>query len=320
MRKEYQMKASDHTTVYVHVWPVEKPKGVILLSHGMTEHGLRYNRFGRFLQDNQIGLYCPDQRGHGKTGAAALGHLRKGVEWELMIDDLFRIKRDYIDKETSCPIYLMGHSMGSFLVRRAVELQPKLFNGLLLSGTGDSRGLAGKLAEKLAGIACLMLGEKFISKELKQLVFGTYNKQVRGFRTVYDWLTRDNIEVDSYLSDTYCGFSCTNGFYYELFRGIQMANDPKKIRKLKKEFPIYLFSGTADPVGTQGKGVRNVAQAYCDAGMDDITLRLYPGGRHEMLNELNRDMVMKELLQWLEQHIIEYNKTIGKGIAKNMLI
>lgn len=308
MMEEVKLPASDHTMLYVHCWRAEQPKAVILLAHGMTEHSLRYERFGQFLNQNGISLYCHDQRGHGKTGGMRLGHLRKGVEWNMMINDLFTIKKKLIDVETDCPIYLMGHSMGSFLVRRTVQLRPSMFDGLILSGTGDGQGAAGRAAVKIASVACLLTGQETYSKKLQKLMFGSFNRGIANPQSEYDWLTRDQAELERYLNDSWCGFTCTNGFYHELLQGIQLANDPQNIASMRKTMPVYLFSGDCDPVGNMGKGVRHVQQLFAQAGMQDVTVQLYPGGRHEMLNEINRDAVMADLLQWLEAKTAELDK------------
>lgn len=302
MMEEMTLIASDRTTkLYLNCWRAEQPKAAILLSHGMTEHSARYDRFGQFLQEHGVSLYCHDQRGHGKTAAGHLGHLRKGVDWNMMINDLFTIKK-VIDHETSCPIYLMGHSMGSFLVRRTVQLRPSMFDGLILSGTGDGQGSAGKAAVKIVDAACMLAGQEKYSPKIQSMMFGSYNKEIANARTKYDWLTRDMDEVQRYLDDPYCGYTCTNGFYHELLMGEQLANDPNNIASMRKDMPVYMFSGDKDPVGDYGKGIRNVEKLFADAGMQDVTVQLYPGGRHEMLNETNRDMVMADLLNWVDAH------------------
>ena len=303
MGETIQLKASDRTTLYVHCWQAEAPRAAVLLAHGMTEHGGRYDTLGQFLCQHGISLYCHDQRGHGQTAGMALRHLRKGVDWNMMINDLFTVKKKQIDAETHCPVFLMGHSMGSFLARRTVQLGPELFDGLILSGTGDGHGAAGKAMVTVAGAACLAIGAEHKSKWLHHMMFHNYNAGIAHAQTDYDWLTRDRAEVARYCQDPWCGGICSNGFYYELLKGIQLANDPFNIALMRKSMPVYLFSGDQDPVGNYGKGVQHVYQLFNDVGMQDVTLRLYADGRHEMLNELNRDTVMQELLQWIEQKV-----------------
>ncbi len=302
--EEVILTASDHLALYVHCWRAESPRAAVLLAHGMAEHSLRYDALGEFLSAHGISLYCHDQRGHGRTGDAHLGHLRRGLDWNLMIDDLFSVKRKLIAPECEAPIFLMGHSMGSFLVRRAVQLRPAMFDGLILSGTGDGNGLLGKLSVYLADAVCLVRGEERPAKFLQRLIFGGYNKCVYAPRTDSDWLSRDPEQVSRYIADGYCGFLCSNGFFHELLCGVQLANDPRNIASMRKTMPVYLFSGDCDPVGRMGAGVRHVQSLFLQAGMEDVTVRLYPGGRHEMLNETNREQVMADLLGWLDRHLM----------------
>ena len=220
-----------------------------------------------------------------------------------MMDDLFTIKKKLIDPASDCPVFLMGHSMGSFLVRCAVQLKPDLFDGLIISGTGDSQGAVGKAGAMLTSLLCKGGRETLSAEKLQNMVFGGYNKAFTNPRTPSDWLSRDEAVVDAYVADPWCGFVCTNGFFHELMHGIQMANDSKGIAKMQKQMPVYLFSGENDPVGDMGKGVVNVKNAFDKAGMQHVTMRLYPEGRHEMLNELNKDEVMEDLVQWVENKL-----------------
>ena len=299
MMQETTLLASDNTELCVHSWCVDEPKAVILLAHGMAEHSMRYAGFAEFLNANGISFYCHDQRGHGKTAGQALGKLRKGLDWKLMLDDLFTIKKKLIDTNSHCPVILMGHSMGSFLVRCAVQVQPNMFDGLIISGTGDSQGLIGKAGALLTKVLC-STGEHAPANMMQNMVFGGYNKAFTNPRTEFDWLTRDEAQVDLYIADPWCGFVCTNGFFHELLHGIQMAGDAQGVAKMNKTMPVYLFSGDKDPVGNNGKGVANVKKLFDGAGMQDVTMKLYPEGRHEMLNELNKQEVMDDLLAWVE--------------------
>ena len=303
MLEEIILPASDRTVLYMYCWRAENPRAVVLLAHGMTEHSMRYDRLGRFLAQQGISLYCHDQRGHGKTAAGRLGYLRKGLDWNMMINDLFTIRKKAIGEEVDCPIFLMGHSMGSFLVRRTVQLRPSMFDGLILSGTGDGQGAAGRLALQIVTAACLFMGQEHYSQKIKKMLFGGFNRGIANPQSEFDWLTRDREAVNSYLEDDWCGFLCSNGFYHELLQGIQPANAPYNIAGMRKDMPVYLFSGDCDPVGNMGKGVQHVRNLFLDAGLQDVTMELYAGGRHEMLNELNHDIVMDDLLQWLNHKI-----------------
>ena len=139
--------------------------------------------------------------------------------------------------------------------------------------------------------------------KIKKMLFGGFNRGIANPQSEFDWLTRDREVVNRYLEDDWCGFLCSNGFYHELLQGIQLANAPHNIAGMRKDMPVYLFSGDCDPVGSMGKGVQHVRNLFLDAGLQDVTMELYAGGRHEMLNELNYDIVMDDLLQWLNHKI-----------------
>ena len=178
-----------------------------------------------------------------------------------------------------------------------------MFDGLILSGTGDGQGAAGRLALQIVTAACLFMGQEHYSQKIKKMLFGGFNRGIANPQSEFDWLTRDREAVNSYLEDDWCGFLCSNGFYHELLQGIQLANAPYNIAGMRKDMPVYLFSGDCDPVGNMGKGVQHVRNLFLDAGLQDVTMELYAGGRHEMLNELNHDIVMDDLLQWLNHKI-----------------
>jgi len=296
--------AVDGKTIYYRSWRAEQPRLNILLAHGMTEHSGRFAHFGEFLAEHGISLYAPDQRGHGMTGKEdnTLGHLRKNIDWDLMMLDLVELRK-IISLQNSAPVFLLGHSMGSFLARCTVQRYPQTFNGLILSGTGNSLGQVGKIAKKAAKACCTCFGEEMVADKVQNVVFKVFNNSVKAPRTEFDWLTRDCGQVDLYLQDDLCGFMCTNGFYHELLTGIVLANDKQKLAALNKEMPVYIFSGDKDPVGLAGKGVKEVEQQFIQSGMKNVTCKLYADGRHEMLNEINQLEVYADLYHWLEEQI-----------------
>lgn len=327
MRTE-MVTAADGKQLFLRTWDAEIEKCCVLLAHGMTEHSGRYDDFGCFLAEHGISLYCHDQRGHGHTALwdHTLGHLRKGLDWNLMISDLLTIK-NVIRKEhhiaesqaQQLPIFLMGHSMGSFLVRCAVQANPDAFDGLILSGTGSDRGIAGSAGLELAKAGCL-IDEAAVAKGIQKLTFGSFNYTVQNPRTEFDWLTRDPEMLQQYMEDDLCGFLCTNGFYHELFSGMQQAHDLNRMRLMRKHMPVYFFSGDKDPVGSLGKGVEETCAKFLRVGMHDVTCKLYPDGRHEMLNELDQQQVYADLLHWLEGHISNRESSVIEDMeAEEML-
>lgn len=296
--------AVDGKTIYYRSWRAESPRLNILLAHGMTEHSARFAHFGRFLAEYGISLYVPDQRGHGETGKAdnTLGHLRKNIDWDLMMLDLVELKK-IISAESSAPVFLMGHSMGSFLVRCTVQRYPETFNALILSGTGSCPVPLGKVGKVIINLCCAFLGEEMVADKIQNIVFKGFNNSVKAPQTEFDWLTRDAAQIDLYIKDDLCGFMCTNGFYHELLNGMMTANDGQKLTALNKNMPVYIFSGDKDPVGLAGKGVKEVEQQFLQNGMKNVTCKLYSGGRHEMLNEINQLEVYADLYHWLEEQV-----------------
>lgn len=296
--------AADGKGLYLRKWVVQQPRANILLAHGMTEHSGRFDHFGRFLNEQQISLYCHDQRGHGQTALEdnTLGHLRQELDWSMMVSDLTTVYHA-IRQDDGQPVFLMGHSMGSFLSRCAVQMHPHLFDGLILSGTGGDRGVMGQAGLYLAKLGCVFGGEQGMAQTLQKLTFGAFNRTFKQPRTEFDWLSRDPEQVDLYLADELCGFMCTNGFYHELFQGMIRANDLLQMAPMHKHMPVYFFSGDQDPVGNCGKGVLESYEKFKKLGMKNVTCKLYPDGRHEMLNEINQLEVYADLYHWLDQQL-----------------
>ncbi len=280
-------------------------KGIVQISHGMCEYIDRYDEFMDFLLANNYAVCGNDHLGHGKSAASAeaLGFFAEKDGAACLVEDLHTLTGLVKAAVPGVPLFLLGHSMGSFLVRRTVQLRPSMFDGLILSGTGDGQGAAGRLALQIVTAACFFMGQEHYSPKIKKMLFGGFNRGIANPQSEFDWLTRDREVVSRYLEDDWCGFLCSNGFYHELLQGIQLANTPHNIAGMRKDMPVYLFSGDCDPVGSMGKGVQHVRNLFLDAGLQDVTMELYAGGRHEMLNELNYDIVMDDLLQWLNHKI-----------------
>ena len=194
-----------------------------------------------------------------------------------------------------------------------MQLRSDMFDGLILSGTGDGQGIVGKAGVRMAAMGCMLAGQEAHAVQLQKMMFGGFNKAVAHPRTEFDWLTRDEAQVDAYMADEKCGFMCTNGFYHELLQGIQLANDAKNMTTMRKDLPVYIFSGDQDPVGGMGKGVQKVYQLFLDAGLTDVTMKLYPEGRHEMLNEM---CIRDRALGWLRGNACNFSsKTVHCSIG-----
>jgi alpha-beta hydrolase superfamily lysophospholipase len=304
--QESFVTALDGSEIYLRKWlPERDPRGIIQIAHGMTEHAGVYTDFIAALLKAGYGVYAHDHKGHGKTVKREedYGHFKPNVGWNEAVSDVIFVS-ETIRKEQTCPLFLLGHSMGSFLSRRAVQLKGELYDGFLISGTGGNPGLLGSIGHKVATIEMKLRGEKTKSPMLNFLSFGNFNSHFKPNRTKFDWLSSDNNQVDKYIADPLCGFICTTSFYRELFSGVLEVNKLEEFKKTPKNLPIHIFSGDRDPVGDMGKGVKEVYENYKKCDVKDVTLRLYENGRHEMFHEVNRDEVFQDLISWLDKHIV----------------
>lgn len=300
-----QMTCSDQKELVYRVWLPENKNihSVVHIFHGMAEHGARYDEFAQYLNTLGIAVYAQDHRGHGLTATDdELGWFADKDGWKRVVEDGFEldqlIRSTYPDKD----LFLLGHSMGSFLVRYLITQHPELYAGAILSGTGASQGVLGAVGKLLARLRSLSNKGRNPDKLLDNLSFGSFGKDFVPQKTNFDWLSRDEVAVQAYVDDPLCGFICTSRFFIDLLDGIKLANKKKLIRKIPRDMPILIISGANDPVGDFGKGVEKVFRLYQKAGIEDVTISLIKGARHEILNETNREETYRVLGTWLEAH------------------
>ena len=284
--------------------PVGTPVGHIHLLHGMSEHIARYEEFANYLTGRGYIVTGHDHRGHGKTAKmnGLKGYFTDEFGFDRVVQDTYEIISTFRAQYPSPKFILFGHSMGSFVARRYVQLYGSEIDMAIFSGTGGDPG-----ASRLAGLGVAYLqGKKngFDQQNhfLNKLVFGGFNKSVDQPKTPFDWLSRDSEAVAKYIIDPECGVVPTTQFFIDLFKGLGEINDSDEINKIPKQLPVFLFSGNEDPVGDNGKGVLEVAKRYEKVGMEDVTLMLFEGGRHEMLHETNRQNVFKAVGDWIEKN------------------
>lgn len=292
-----------YTTSLSQFFSSKKPKGSILILHGMAEHQERYYDFVNYLINLEFDVYIYDHRGHGKsTKINNLGFISSDNGFNLIIEDAINIS-NYIEKNNrSKKFFLFGHSMGSLLARNVIQTYQK-YNGVILSGTTMPPTLILKSGLILSSIIKKFKGPKYISPFLNNLLFGSKKYTRLSHRTAFDWLTRSNPIVGAYINDPYCGFICTVSFYHDLIKLTSNASNKKKIRQTKHELPIYIISGEFDPVGSYGKEIKKFIILLKKLGFSNISSKLYPECRHEILNELNHEEVYNDIYHWILKRI-----------------
>jgi len=304
--EEFFLTAHDGQKIAAFAWtPSEKVKAVLQISHGMAEYALRYSGFAEYLNSHGVVVLANDHRGHYKTAGSheRIGFFAEEDGWDKVVEDMYTLTKEGKKRFSDLPFFLLGHSMGSFLTRTYIARHASELSGCIISGTGGDPGPMGAIGRMIARREVRKKGARTPSPLLNQLSFGSFNKPFAPNRTAFDWLSRDEKIVDAYIADEWCGDVFSAGFFVDLLSGLRYIHKKTTIDKIPKDLPVLFFSGAEDPVGASGKGVRQVYESYRRAGIRDVTLKLYPRGRHEMLNEINREEVYKDVLSWMEKHI-----------------
>ena len=294
-----------HAVSAVRWLPEGQPRAVVQLVHGISEHMGRYDGFARFLTEHGFVVVGHDHLGHGRTAAdpSEYGWFGEKGGWKYVVKDVRALRERTGAEFPGLPYFLLGHSMGSFVVRGYLMFWPGTVDGAILSGTGQEPPLTVAAGRVLSALLSRVKGTKAHSPLLDSLSVGRYNKQFKSLRTSADWISRDEAVVDAYRADPLCRFLPTVGMYHDMMVGLQLLARPENLRRMDPDTPVLFFSGDRDPVGANGAGVKKVAGWFKDAGVKDLTVTLYPGGRHEMLNEINRDQVYADVLGWIEGHL-----------------
>lgn len=307
IKKEFYIPSADGVhRLHVVLWePDTEVKGVVQISHGMIEMIERYEDFALFLNHHGYAVIGNDHLGHGLTAGnnSDLGYFCPRNMSAIVVADLHRVTRCAKKKYKNVPYFMFGHSMGSFMVRRYLMRYGMDVDGAILAGTGGKSNLVLVTGKIVSNVFRLVLGDRYRSRLLKMNAFGTYQKRIPHPRTQSDWLTRDADVVDFCLSNKYCNYLFTVNGYRTLFDVLSFIQKKENIDRIPKETPILLMSGGQDPVGNYGKGVKKVYDSYKKAGIQDVSMKLYPDDRHELLNELNKDIVYQNVRKWLTQHI-----------------
>lgn len=299
-RKEFTYPSSDGVhQVHAVLWlPEGKPRAVVQLVHGISEYILRYDHFAQYLVQQGFAVTGNDHLGHGQTAKdpSEYGYF---TDWWALVKDVHELRETAGRQFPGVSYFLLGHSMGSFVVRTYLIDYPGTLKGTILSGTGQEPAALVALGKWLTGIG----DPHKVNKLFTALSLGAYNRQFKPNRTGADWICRDRAVVDAYVADPLCSFVPTAGMNHAMMGGLQYVAKRENLARMDKDMPVYFFAGDKDPVGNSGKGVEKVVGFFRRAGVKDIALKLYPGGRHEMLNETNREEVYADITHWLEEHL-----------------
>lgn len=308
IEREFSLLSSDGKSIlHCMEW---KPEGEICaalqISHGMIDHIARYKEFAEFLTESGIVVYGHDHLGHGKTAAPEdLGFFSEKDGASCVIRDIHRVARYGAKKYPGIRHFFLGHSMGSYFLRRYLLAFHDEMDGAILVGTGDQPTALVWTGYFLAGAVCRLKGNRYRSRFLHALALGGNNRAFRPIRTRHDWLSRDEEQVNRYEQDELCRFLFTSGAYRDFFQTILGLKRMERRNKIPAALPVLFLSGDKDPVGENGKGVGRVYHRYDQAGCKDLTIGFYHSARHEILNEINREEVYGDICRWIRERIGE---------------
>lgn len=302
LHEAFWLNSSDATPLYVNRWFAEQPpKAVVMVAHGMAEHSGRYARLGAALVAAGYELYAHDQRGHGQTASRGiLGHYAEQNGWQLVVGDLACLNHHIRQTHPHAPIFLLGHSMGSYIGQAYLMQHSCSLQGAILSGSNYQPLWLYRVAQAIARFERWRQGPTGRSALIELLSFGSFNQAFKPNRSTFDWLSRDPAEVDKYVNDPLCGFRCSNQLWLDLLGGLLQITPLHNLAQIDCKLPLLVIGGARDPV-SQGKRLQDLANALRQAGNSQVQLKIYPEARHELLNESNRDEVTAYLIDWLEQ-------------------
>ncbi len=296
---EFELRTDDGQSLLARRWlPEGSPRAVVQIAHGLAEHSARYARLAAALNAAGYAVYASDLRGHGpKAAAADLGHFADEGGWGKVVGDLWAMNRLIAREEPGLSIIFLGHSTGSWLGQQFVSEHSDALAGVVYSGSNGAPPPIAAAGRLVARAERLRQGKRGKSKLVNSLMFDGLNKPFAPARTRSDWLSRDPAEVDAYVADPLCGFDVTNQLAIDLLDALPGLVTPERLARIRKDLPIYVFSGERDPVGAN---IQGLIEALKSAGFTRLTTRIYPDARHETLNETNRDEVTRDLIDWLD--------------------
>lgn len=303
-KKEFYFLSNDSATrIHAIEWvPEGKPKAVLQILHGMVEYIDRYSEFAGYLADKGYYVVGHDHLGHGQSVQSKefYGYFHETKGNEYVIGDIHILRQMTEKKYPGVPYFILGHSMGSFLLRQYLTMKGEGLAGAVIMGTGHQPLAVLSAGQKVCKTIAKMKGWKTRSQFVNNLSFGSFNKKFEPAETPKDWITSDKEKRLEYVNDPLTSFTFTVNGYYFMFEGMKTLEQKGNVDKIPKNLPIFFVAGQDDPVGDFGKGVTRVYKKFKDIGIEDVEMKLYPGDRHEILNETDREQVYQDLYQWFE--------------------
>lgn len=305
MKDEFYFPSKDgNTEIHTIEWrPEGEVKAVLQLSHGMVEYINRYDEFAKYLCQQGYYVVGNDHLGHGKSiqSRTEYGYFNEKYGNACVLGDMHTLRQRTEKKYPNIPYFMLGHSMGSTFLRQYIQMYGNGLSGAVIIGVvAEQKRSALRLGKRLCRIIAVFKGWHYRSKFVDRLAIGSYNKAYKTVKTRADWVTGDQEKLDAYISDPLCSFIFTVNAYYHMFSAMLQMQKKESIYMIPKTLPVLIAAGSEDPVGNFGKGVRRIYEKYKSAGIQDITLRLYAGDRHEILNETDREQVYEDLYEWME--------------------
>lgn len=272
-------------------------KGLFQVVHGMADHIGRYDEFMTALARKGFVAFGEDHVGHGKTARNEfeLGFFAHKSGYKLAVNDSHAFAEEVRKEFPNKPLVLLGHSMGSFMARLIAAWYPKSVDALIIMGTGG-KNPAAPVGIALASVICLVFGDMHFSKLIKKMAFGKYNDRTEK-KTEFDWLATDFTLVEKYRNDRRAGFDFTVSGMRDLIK-MNFASNQSRWYRSMPDIPVLIVSGTEDPVGSYGKGPTEISEKLQQRGLSDVTLKLYEGARHEILNDFCRKKTYKDIIDW----------------------
>jgi alpha-beta hydrolase superfamily lysophospholipase len=303
----FDWTADDGKRIVVYEWTPDTdapPRAIVHVVHGMSEHAARYARLAEVLTTSGFVVVAHDQRGHGKTASEdELGFLASHDGWGRALTDIRALLAHTRAKYAGIRQAVIGHSMGSFLTQRIMADEGPNLSAVVLSATNGPPTALARAGVYIARGERLRLGDRGKSRLLQSLSFDGFNRAFHPNRTAFDWLSRDEAEVDKYVADDRCGFAASASLWVQLLEALPGLLAPDVVARIPTTLPLYVLAGAEDPVHEKTKNLKGLLDIYAKAGMNDVTYRVWPGARHEVFNETNRSQVIAELDQWLQKKL-----------------